>query len=163
MEVKKSTVSDSLVKTWVEPGKFFREKMLKEGVVMPMPDIRDKLRKRSFLPRSILAKLPFSTSKIDEMKGLFNASDNGLMEKMMRDSLGECERVPARGETKKCVGSIEDMIDFATLSKIKRHCNILSCRNPKTNLEENQYIAHSRAQDQGGKIYIEILIFNTIG
>jgi len=114
MEVKKSTVNGSLVKTWVEPGKFYREKMLKEGVVMPMPDIRDKLPKRSFLPRSILAKLPFSTSKIDEMKGLFNASDNGSMEKMLRDSLGECERVPARGETKKCVGSIEDMIDFAT-------------------------------------------------
>lgn len=114
VKVNKNAVSGSLVKKWVEPGKFFREKMLKEGTVMPMPDIRDKLPKRSFLPRSILAKLPFSTSKIDEMKGLFKASDNGSMEKMMRDSLGDCERVPAKGETKRCVGSIEDMIDFAT-------------------------------------------------
>ncbi|CAI8587599.1 unnamed protein product [Vicia faba] len=114
VEERKNTVSGNLVKKWVEPGKFFREKMLKEGTVMPMPDISDKLPKRSFLPRSILSKLPFSTSKISEMKELFKASDNGSMEKMMRDSLGECERVPSRGETKRCVGSIEDMIDFAT-------------------------------------------------
>ncbi|XP_058776466.1 polygalacturonase 1 beta-like protein 3 [Vicia villosa] len=114
LEEKKNTVSGNLVKKWVEPGKFFREKTLKEGTVMPMPDISDKLPKRSFLPRSILSKLPFSTSKIDEMKALFKASDNGSMEKMMRDTLGDCERVPSRGETKRCVGSIEDMIDFAT-------------------------------------------------
>jgi hypothetical protein len=114
VEKKNTVVEGNLVKKWVEPGKFFREKMLKEGTVMHMPDISDKLPKRSFLPRSILAKLPFSTSKIDEMKRLFKASDNGSMEKMMRDSLGECERVPSRGETKRCVGSIEDMVDFAT-------------------------------------------------
>lgn len=111
---KETVVSGNLVKNWVEPGKFFREKMLKEGTVMPMPDIKDKMPERSFLPRSILAKLPFSTSKIPELKRLFKASDNGSMEKMMRDSLEECERVPSRGETKRCVGSIEDMIDFAT-------------------------------------------------
>ncbi|CAK8537035.1 unnamed protein product [Lathyrus sativus] len=114
VEEKKNAVSGNLVKKWVEPGKFFREKMLKEGTVMPMPDISDKLPERSFLPRSILSKLPFSTSKISEMKQLFKASDNGSMEKMMRDTLGECERVPSKGETKRCVGSIEDMIDFAT-------------------------------------------------
>ncbi|KAI5436950.1 polygalacturonase 1 beta-like protein 3 [Lathyrus oleraceus] len=114
VEEKKNAVSGNLVKKWVEPGKFFREKMLKEGTVMPMPDISDKLPERSFLPRSIISKLPFSTSKISEMKQLFKASDNGSMEKMMRDSLGDCERVPSRGETKRCVGSIEDMIDFAT-------------------------------------------------
>ncbi|KAM7263497.1 hypothetical protein ACFE04_001180 [Oxalis oulophora] len=58
---------------WVEPGKFFREYMLKQGNVMMMPDIRDKMPKRSFLPRSILSKLPFSTARLDEMKSIFNA------------------------------------------------------------------------------------------
>lgn len=128
VEEKKNAVSGNLVKNWVEPGKFFREKMLKEGTVMPMPDIRDKMPERSFLPRSILAKLPFSTSKIYEMKRLFKASDNGSMEKMMRDSLGECERVPSRGETKRCVGSIEDMIDFAT-SVLGRNVVVRTTKN----------------------------------
>ena len=36
------------------------------------------------------------------------------MDKMIMDSLGECERAPSVGETKRCVGSVEDMIDFAT-------------------------------------------------
>ncbi|BAT80957.1 hypothetical protein VIGAN_03058700 [Vigna angularis var. angularis] len=30
------------------------------------------------------------------------------------DSVSECERAPSQGETKRCVGSIEDMVDFAT-------------------------------------------------
>ncbi|WVZ26050.1 hypothetical protein V8G54_004594 [Vigna mungo] len=93
-----STVGGSLVKRWVEPGKFFRESMLKEGTVMAMPDIRDKMPQRSFLPRSILVKLPFSSSKIEELKSVFKVSDNSSMEKMMMESLGECERAPSVGE-----------------------------------------------------------------
>lgn len=108
------TISGNLVKRWVEPGKFFRESMVKEGTVMPFPDIRDKMPKRSFLPRSILSKLPFSTSKISEMKQIFKVSDNSSMDKILMDSLSECERAPSPGETKRCVGSVEDMIDFAT-------------------------------------------------
>ncbi|CAJ1940103.1 unnamed protein product [Sphenostylis stenocarpa] len=108
------TVSESLVKRWVEPGKFFRESMLKEGTVMPMPDIRDKMPQRSFLPRSILAKLPFSSSKVEELKRVFKVSDNSSMDKMIMDSLTECERAPSVGEIKRCVGSVEDMIVFAT-------------------------------------------------
>lgn len=99
----------------VEPGKFFRESMLKTGTVMPMPDIRDKMPERSFLPRVIVSKLPFSTSKLDELKRIFHAvDDSSSMTKMLRDSMKECERAPSAGETKRCVASIEDMIDFAT-------------------------------------------------
>lgn len=99
---------------WVEPGKFFREEMLKTGTVMPMPDIRDRMPKRSFLPRVIVSKLPFSNSKLEELKKIFHADDESRMADMMRSSLSECERAPSRGETKRCVGSVEDMIDFAT-------------------------------------------------
>ena len=45
--------------------------MLKKGKVMPMPDIKDKIPERSFLPRSISSKLPFSTPKISELKKFF--------------------------------------------------------------------------------------------
>ncbi|KAL9240942.1 hypothetical protein vseg_015107 [Gypsophila vaccaria] len=98
---------------WVEPGKFFRESELREGNVMPMPDIKDKMPKRSFLPPSILSKLPFSSEKLGELKGIFRGFDNSSMENMLRSGVQECERAPSPGETKKCVGSVEDMIDFA--------------------------------------------------
>ncbi|KAI3988402.1 hypothetical protein MKX01_031620 [Papaver californicum] len=106
--------SGSAVNRWVEPGKFFRESNLKTGNVMPMPDITDKMPKRSFLPRSISSKLPFSSLKTSELKSIFHADENSTMEGILKNTVGECERVPSEGETKKCVGSIEDMIDFAT-------------------------------------------------
>lgn len=105
--------SGRFVNKGVEPGKFFRESSLKEGNVMAMPDIRDKMPKRSFLPRFILTKLPFSSSRITEIKGIFHARDGSAMESVILDALVECERAPSPGETKRCVGSGEDMIDFA--------------------------------------------------
>lgn len=121
-------LSGSLVKRFVEPGKFFRESMLKKGTVMPMPNIKDKMPKRSFLPRSILSKLPFSSSKISEMKQIFHADDNSTMEAMIVDSLSDCERAPSPGETKRCVGSAEDMIDFA-VSVLGRNVAVRTTEN----------------------------------
>lgn len=103
----------SVNKRCVEPGKFFREFMLKQGNVMVMPDIRDKMPKRSFLPRSIVSKLPFSTPRLPQLKEIFHVAENSTMERVILNALAECERPPSRGETKKCVGSVEDMIDFA--------------------------------------------------
>ncbi|KAI9170222.1 hypothetical protein LWI28_024716 [Acer negundo] len=88
--------------------------MLKEGTVMPMPDIKDKMLERSFLPWTIVSKLPFSSSKMSAMKQIFHAIDNSTMERIMKDALNDCERTPSQGETKRCVASAEDMIDFAT-------------------------------------------------
>ncbi|KAL8154227.1 hypothetical protein V2J09_011987 [Rumex salicifolius] len=87
---------------FVEQGRFFRESMLKQGNVMRMPDIKDKMPKRSFLPRSILNKLEPS-----KLTTIFN------MEGIIKKTLEECNRAPSKGEMKRCVGSIEDMIDFS--------------------------------------------------
>ncbi|KAI4375669.1 hypothetical protein MLD38_013515 [Melastoma candidum] len=99
---------------WVEPGKFFRESALREGTLMPMPDIRDKMPRRSFLPRTILSKLPFAKAKMADLKEIFHADDDSSLERIIANALGECERAPSAGETKRCVGSVEDMVDFAT-------------------------------------------------
>ncbi|XP_038878610.1 polygalacturonase 1 beta-like protein 3 [Benincasa hispida] len=109
-----ATGSGIHVNKLVEPGKFFRESELKQGNVMVMPDIRDKMPPRSFLPRPILVNLPFSSSRISEAKEIFHARDGSTMERVITNALGECERAPSPGETKRCVGSAEDMIDFAT-------------------------------------------------
>ncbi|XP_011071835.1 polygalacturonase 1 beta-like protein 3 [Sesamum indicum] len=106
-------VSGKMVNNGVEEGKFFRESMLKEGTVMKMPNIRDWMPKRSFLPRPITSKLPFSTSELVELKRTFHIEDNSTMEHVVMNALAECERAPSTGENKRCVGSVEDMIDFA--------------------------------------------------
>nr|XP_043607355.1 polygalacturonase 1 beta-like protein 3 [Erigeron canadensis] len=106
-------VDGSLVNKWIEPVKFFREKMLKKGIVMMMPDIIDKMPKRSFLPRAITSNLPFASNKLNNVKEIFQAKDNSILERVITHTLSECERAPSPGETKQCVGSIEDMVDFA--------------------------------------------------
>ncbi|XP_061338221.1 polygalacturonase 1 beta-like protein 2 isoform X2 [Gastrolobium bilobum] len=103
--------SGSMVKKRVEEGKFFRESMLKQGTVMAMPDIRDKMPERSFLPRAVLSKLPFTVSEVNRV---FKVGAGSSLEKIVKESVGECESEPSQGETKRCVGSIEDMVDFAT-------------------------------------------------
>ncbi|XP_065873957.1 polygalacturonase 1 beta-like protein 3 [Euphorbia lathyris] len=113
-EAKILKLSGNSVNRWVEPGKFFRESNLKKGTVMPMPDIVDKMPKRSFLPRTITSKLPFSNSNLALLKNTFHALDNSTMETIIQDALKECERPPSAGENKRCVGSAEDMVDFAT-------------------------------------------------
>ncbi|KAI6686550.1 hypothetical protein NL676_032463 [Syzygium grande] len=105
---------DKNVNRGMEPSAFFRESMLKSGNVMSMPALRDNLPKRSFLARSISSKLPFSTSKLVELKQIFHSVENSTMEKIMAHTLGQCEGAADPGETKRCVASIEDMIDFAT-------------------------------------------------
>lgn len=105
--------SGRFVNKLVEPGKFFRESIIKEGNVMAMPDIRDKMPARSFLPEALSSKLPFSSSWLGEIKELFHARDGSAMERVIVQALAECERAPSRGEVKRCVGSGEAMIQFA--------------------------------------------------
>ncbi|KAM6562198.1 hypothetical protein CsatB_022196 [Cannabis sativa] len=142
-------VSGKLVNKWVEPGKFFRESNLKKGVVMPMPDIRDKMPERSFLPRTITSKLPFSTSKLVELKTIFKAADNSSMERMMKETLSECERAPSAGETKRCVSSVEDMIDFAT-SVLGRNVVVRTTEN--VNGSKKNILIGSVKGINGGKV-----------
>lgn len=123
-------IVDPAITRWVRPGNFFRESIAKEGKVMRMPDIKDNMPERSFLPRSILSKLPFSTFKISELKRLFHADDNSTMESMIVEALNECESAPSPGETKRCVGSAEDMIDFA-ISVLGRNIVVRSTENVK--------------------------------
>ncbi|KAJ0095406.1 hypothetical protein Patl1_16139 [Pistacia atlantica] len=146
---KMAATSGSLVNRWVEPGKFFRESMLKKGNVMPMPDIKDKMPKRSFLPRTIVSKLPFSSSKVSQLKQLFHAADNSTMETIIKDTLSECERAPSAGETKRCVGSVEDMIDFAT-SILGRNVVVRSTEN--LNGSKKKIMVGSIKGINGGKV-----------
>ncbi|XP_050260928.1 polygalacturonase-1 non-catalytic subunit beta-like [Quercus robur] len=131
-------------------GIFFRESMLKKGTVMPMWDIKDKLPERSFLPRSISSKLPFSTSKISELKRVFHAGDNSTMETMIVETLTDCEKAPGLGETKRCVGSAEDMIDFAVSVLGSRNVAIRTTKN--ANGSKQSIMIGSVKGINGGKV-----------
>ncbi|KAH7858568.1 hypothetical protein Vadar_025360 [Vaccinium darrowii] len=132
----KMMMSEKVVNGFVEPGKFFRESMLTMGNIMPMPNICDKMPKRSFLSRGISSKLTFSTLTLPELKRIFRTGENSSMASILASTVGECERAPSAGETKRCVGSIEDMIDFV-ISVLG--CNVVVRTTENTN-GSNTYV-----------------------
>ncbi|KAG2612649.1 BURP domain-containing protein 12-like [Panicum virgatum] len=93
-----------------EPGKFFRERELVAGNRMPMPDIRDKMPPRAFLPREIAARIPFEPDAVSEA---FGVPLDTAMGKAVASTVAECRRAPSKGETKRCATSAEDVVDFA--------------------------------------------------
>ncbi|KAE8710209.1 Polygalacturonase-1 non-catalytic subunit beta [Hibiscus syriacus] len=123
--------------------------MLKQGTVMPMPDIKDTMPARSFLPRTILSKIPFSSLKVSDLKRIFHAGDNSSLETIMLDALKECERAPSPGETKRCVGSAEDMLDFAT-SVLGRNVEARTTKN--VNGSKNNIKIGTIRKVNGGKV-----------
>ncbi|XP_043712065.1 polygalacturonase non-catalytic subunit AroGP2-like [Telopea speciosissima] len=54
---------------------YFRESMVKEGSFMPIPDLRDPMSYKSFLPQPLASQIPFSFARIDELKKLFGVAD----------------------------------------------------------------------------------------
>ncbi|GLJ40903.1 hypothetical protein SUGI_0846200 [Cryptomeria japonica] len=99
--------------TGVEAGKFFRENLLVQGKTLPMPDIKDYMPKRSFLPGSLAKNLPFSTQTLPELMKTFHVPENSTMADFMARTLGDCERPAVKDEIKKCVRSVEGMAEFA--------------------------------------------------
>ncbi|KAI0524658.1 hypothetical protein KFK09_004036 [Dendrobium nobile] len=131
---------------WVEPGKFFRESSLKKGTVMPMPDIRDRMPPRSFLPRSIAGKIPFSAADVIR---IFKIPLGTAMANAVYSTVGDCERWPSRGESKRCTASAEDMIDFA-VSVLGSDVAVKSTKNTEGS-NENILIGEVKGLN-GGKV-----------
>ncbi|XP_043705741.1 polygalacturonase-1 non-catalytic subunit beta-like [Telopea speciosissima] len=105
---------------------FFRESMVKEGDFMLIPDLRDPMSYKSFLPRSLASKIPFSFTRIEELKKIFGVVDESNMDEYIQDTLEICEESPnIRGEQSICATSAEDLIDFV-VEKLGNHVHIWS-------------------------------------
>ncbi|XP_042515905.1 polygalacturonase non-catalytic subunit AroGP2-like [Macadamia integrifolia] len=104
---------------------FFREAMVKEGGFMAIPDLRDPMSYKSFLPRPLASKIPFSFARINELKKIFGVVNGSNMDEYMQGTLETCEKSPIRGEQSTCVTSIEDLIDFV-VKTLGHHLHIWS-------------------------------------
>ncbi|XP_042486685.1 polygalacturonase non-catalytic subunit AroGP2-like [Macadamia integrifolia] len=91
---------------------YFRKSMVEEGSVIAVPDLRDPMSYKSFLPRSLASKIPFSVAQIEKLKKLFGVIDESNMDEYIQDTLKICEKSPIRGEKRTCATSVEDLIDF---------------------------------------------------
>ncbi|KAK4564652.1 hypothetical protein RGQ29_006651 [Quercus rubra] len=80
---------------------------------------------------------------------VFHAGDNSTMETMIVETLSDCEKAPSLGETKRCVGSAEDMIDFA-ISVLGRNVAVRTTKN--VNGSEQSTMIGSVKGINGGKV-----------
>ncbi|XP_042490583.1 polygalacturonase-1 non-catalytic subunit beta-like isoform X1 [Macadamia integrifolia] len=113
---------------------YFRESMVKEGGLMPIPDLRDKMSYKSFLPRTLASKIPFSFAQIEDLKKLFGVVDNTNMDEYIQNSLKLCEKNPKQGEPCTCATSAEDLIDFV-IEKLGHHIDIWSTESVEGSYE----------------------------
>ncbi|XP_043689804.1 polygalacturonase non-catalytic subunit AroGP2-like [Telopea speciosissima] len=113
---------------------FFRESMVKEGNFMSIPDLRDPMSYKSFLPRPLASKIPFSFTHIKELKKLFGVMDNSNMDEYIQDTLKICEKSCIRGEQCTCATSAEDLIDFI-VEKLGHHVRLWSTENIEGSFE----------------------------
>ncbi|XP_043693696.1 polygalacturonase non-catalytic subunit AroGP2-like [Telopea speciosissima] len=104
---------------------YFRESMAKEGCLITIPDLRDPMPYKSFLPRPLASKIPFSFTRIKELNKLFGVVDESSMDEYIRDTLEICEKSPIEGEQCTCATSVEDLIDFV-VEKLGHHVGIWS-------------------------------------
>ncbi|XP_043695980.1 polygalacturonase non-catalytic subunit AroGP2-like isoform X1 [Telopea speciosissima] len=107
---------------------YFRESMVKKGGIRPIPDLRDPISYKSFLPRSLVSKIPFSFARIKELKKIFGVVDDSDMDEYIQKTLMICEKSPIRGEQYTCATSAEDLIDFV-VEKLGHHIRIWSTKS----------------------------------
>ncbi|XP_042484878.1 polygalacturonase non-catalytic subunit AroGP2-like [Macadamia integrifolia] len=113
---------------------FFRESVVKERNVMPIPDLRDPMSYISFLPRPLASKIPFSFARIDELKKLFGVVDDSNMDEYIQDTLKICEKSSIQCLHCTCATSAEDLIDFI-IEKLGHHVGIWSTENVEGSYE----------------------------
>ncbi|XP_042486113.1 polygalacturonase-1 non-catalytic subunit beta-like [Macadamia integrifolia] len=113
---------------------FFRESMVKEGGFIHVPDLRDPMSYKSFLPQSLVSKIPFSFAQIKELKNIFGVVDESKMDKYIQDTIETCEKSPIRGEQSTCVTSAVDLIDFI-VEKLGHHVHVWSTESVEGSYE----------------------------
>ncbi|XP_042486460.1 polygalacturonase-1 non-catalytic subunit beta-like [Macadamia integrifolia] len=91
---------------------YFWESIVKERGLMPVPDLRDPMSFKSFIPRSLALKIPFSFAQIEELKKLFGVVDESNMDEYIQDTLKICEKCSILENQCFCSTHGEDLIDF---------------------------------------------------
>ncbi|XP_042492829.1 polygalacturonase 1 beta-like protein 1 isoform X2 [Macadamia integrifolia] len=113
---------------------YFRESMVKEGDFISVPDLRDPVSYKSFLPQSLASNIPFSFFRIKELKKLFGIVDESTMDKYIHNTLEICEKCSIQGDECTCVTSAEDLIDFV-VEKLGHHLSVWSTESVEGSYE----------------------------
>ncbi|KAK8938863.1 BURP domain-containing protein 3 [Platanthera zijinensis] len=90
---------------------FFLKHNINPGTKMVL-DLTGATSAPPFLSHEQSMAAPFSSGKLADILGLFSIERGSLGAAAVRRALAECEDPPLDGESKRCVTSVETMLDF---------------------------------------------------
>jgi len=68
----------------------------------------------TFLPREVANSIPFSSNKVENILNYFSIKQESPESENVKKTIGYCEIPAIQGEEKRCVTSLESMVDFIT-------------------------------------------------
>ncbi|XP_074304291.1 uncharacterized protein LOC141639010 [Silene latifolia] len=108
----------------MEDAVFFVESDLHHGKKMNLV-FKKGTQKSFFLPREVANKIPFSSSKLSEIYDILSMDPESQEAYVLSQRIELCEEPKVEGVEKKCVTSLESMVDFVT-SKIGNNVQSLT-------------------------------------
>ncbi|KAI4376045.1 hypothetical protein MLD38_013843 [Melastoma candidum] len=104
---------------------FFTVDDLKVGKTMPVyfPK-RDTSSSPRLLPREVAKSFPFSSDRLPDLLRLLSLSPSSAQATAMRETHRHCETKPVKGETKLCLNSLGDMLDFVRTTLGGKYSNL---------------------------------------
>ncbi|KMT18140.1 hypothetical protein BVRB_2g031690 [Beta vulgaris subsp. vulgaris] len=103
---------------------FFVEKSLNLGTKMTL-HFQKSVKKGFFLPREVSNKIPFSSKKVQETLQILSLDPKSNEAYVLSKRIELCEEPTVEGVEKKCVTSLESMVDYV-ISKIGTNVKALT-------------------------------------
>ncbi|KAK7293460.1 hypothetical protein RJT34_16326 [Clitoria ternatea] len=117
---------------------FLMEKELHYGKKLNLKFSKTSNDDATFLPRKVADSIPFSSNKVNDILSKFSVKPDTEKAQIMKNTINECEEPSIRGEEKRCVTSLESMVDFST-SKLGNNVEAVSTEVNKENDVLQQY------------------------
>ncbi|ESW12992.1 hypothetical protein PHAVU_008G158600 [Phaseolus vulgaris] len=119
---------------------FFLEKNLHHGTKLDLLFSQTSNAEATFLPRPLADSIPFSSNKVNDILHRFSIKAWSDEAQVVKNTISECERPIIKGEEKRCVTSLESMVDFAT-SKLGNNVGAISTNVKKESKWQHYKIA----------------------
>nr|KYP53974.1 Dehydration-responsive protein RD22 [Cajanus cajan] len=143
--------SDNQLRDHPNVALFFLEKDLHHGTKFNLHFTHTLNVDATFLPRKIADSIPFSSNKVSDILNKFSITPGSDEAQTVKNTVSECEERGIKGEEKRCVTSLESMVDFAT-SKLGNSVDAFSTEVRKESEFQEEYrIAGSGVKKLGGE------------
>lgn len=130
---------------------FFLEKDLHQGTKLDLHFTKTSNPTTTFfLPRQVADSIPFSSNKVENILNEFSIKPESEEAETVKNTISECEEPGIKGEEKRCVTSLESMVDFTT-SKLGKNVDAVSTEVNKETESQQQYTIAKGVKKLGGE------------